>query len=160
MNNSRKNLIQRRRYRSRLKPFSSWPEMTAMLDVLFLALLFFALTGSFIRIPGIGVELPRLAAPEVAELERFAVSITPPPQDGMSCQFYFKDKLVTLEELKHEFFRISANSARRSIVICADRRVPFDTVTQVMAVAESAKLPSFIAVMPPADRSAVIIEKQ
>lgn len=154
-----KNLTRRRRYRTRLKPFCNWPEMTSMLDVLFLALLFFALSSSFIRIPGIGVELPRLEAPQVAELERFVVSITPPPLEGKSCQFYFKDKLVSLEELKHEFFRISENSASRSIVICADRRVPFDVVTQVMAVAESAKLPSFIAVMPPEVRREVIIEK-
>ena len=132
--------------------------MTAALDVFFLALLFFALTSSFIRIPGIGVELPRLAAPEVAELERFVLSITPPAQDGKPCQFYFKDKLVTFEELKHEFFRISENAVRRSIVICADRRVPFDTVSQVMAAAESAKLSSFLAVMPPVTRSEVIIE--
>lgn len=155
----KRNLTQRRRYKSRLKPFCKWPEMTAALDVFFLALLFFALTSSFIRIPGIGVELPRLAAPEVAEVERFIVSITPPPQPEMSCQFYFKDKLVTFEELKHEFSRIPENSLRRSIVICADRRVPFDTVSQVMAAAESANLPSFIAVMPPASRSEVIIEK-
>ncbi|MBQ4315001.1 MAG: biopolymer transporter ExbD [Lentisphaeria bacterium] len=159
MNFERK-LLQRRRYRSRLKYFSQWPELTALLDVLFLALLFFALTSSFIRIPGIGVELPRIAALEVAELERFVVSVTAPAKPGMSCRFYFKDKPVTFEELKHEFFRIPENLERRSIIICADRRVPFDTVTQVMAAAEAAKLPSFIAVMPPVKRSEVIIEKQ
>ena len=149
-----------RRYRTRLKYFKNWPESTALLDVLFLALLFFALTGSFIRIPGIGVELPRLEAPEVADLERFIVSITPPAQPDMECHYYFKDKLVTLDELKHEFFRIADDTARRSVVICADRRVPFDTVTRVMAAAESAKLPSFIAVMPPVAKGEIIIEKQ
>ena len=157
---NRKKLTLRRRYRTRLKPFCNWPDLTSVVDVLFLALLFFALTSSFIRIPGISVELPRLEAPGVAELERFVVSIAPPPQEGQPCRFYFKDKLVTLEELKHEFFRVSENFERRSIVICSDRRVPFDIVTQVMAAAESAKLPSFIAVMPPDDHRQVIIEKQ
>ena len=160
------NLIQHRRYRTRLKPFSRWPELTALLDVLFLVLLFFALSSSFIRIPGIAVELPRLNAPDVANLQRFVVSIAPPPEAGKACIFYFKDRMMTLDELKQEFFKTrddiesSKNTLiRPSVVICADQRVPFDTVAQVMAVAESASLPTFIAVMPQSERKEVVIEK-
>lgn len=154
-----KELVKRRRYRTRLKYFSKWPELTALIDVLFITLLFFSLTCSFIRIPGVGVELPRLAAPEVVELERFVVSITPPSRNDGSCKFYFKDQEMTLDGLKQAFHDIPEGSSKRSIVICADRRVPFDTVAQVMATAEAAKLPSFIAVMPPEMRNDVVIEK-
>ncbi|MBO5990419.1 MAG: biopolymer transporter ExbD [Lentisphaeria bacterium] len=155
-----KELVKRRRYRTRLKYFKRWPELTALLDVLCLLLLFFALAGSFIRIPGIGVELPRIAAPEVAELERFVVSVTPPAKEGAECQFYFKDKVVTFDELKHEFSTIKDKSVKRTVIICADSKVPFDTVAQVLAAAEAAELSSFIAVMPPEIRGGVVIEKQ
>ena len=160
------NLNRHRRYRTRLKPFCKWPELTALLDVLFLVLLFFALSSSFIRIPGIAVELPRLNAPGVANLQRFVVSIAPAPEPGKPCVFYFKDRMMTLEELKQEFFKTRDDIAneknsyvRPSVVICADHRVPFDTVAQVMAIAESAALSSFIAVMPQTERREVVIEK-
>ena len=159
-------LSRRRRYRTRLKPFHRWPELTALLDVLFLALLFFALSSSFIRIPGMAVELPRLKAPDVANLQRFVVSIAPPNEHGKPCAFYFKDREMTLEELKQEFFRtredierVKNELVRPSVVICADQRVPFDTVAQVMAIAEAAALPTFIAVMPQEMRREVVIEK-
>ena len=60
-----------RRYAPKLKPKTGWPELTALIDVLFLSLLFFALSGSFVRVSGIGVELPRMEAPNVADVERF-----------------------------------------------------------------------------------------
>lgn len=159
-------LSRRRRYRTRLKPFSRWPELTALLDLLFLVLLLFALSSSLIRIPGMAVELPRLKAPDVANLQRFVVSIAPPPEAGKPCVLYFKDRMMTLDELKQEFFKTrddiksaKHDSSRPSVVICADQRVPFDTVAQVMAIAESATLPTFIAVMPQTMRQEVVIEK-
>lgn len=156
--NQNNDFSKRRRYRSRLKPFCGWPDMTAALDVFFLVLLFFALSCSFIRIPGIGVDLPRMEAPEVADLDAHVVSITPPPQPGKECQFYFKDKIVSMVELEQEFFKIRISSHTK-VVICADKKVPFDTVSQVMAKAEAAKLPSFIVVMPPEVRKESDIEK-
>lgn len=138
-----------RRYKSRLKPKTGWPELTALIDVLFLALLFFALSGSFVRISGIGVELPRIQAPNVADVERLVVTVSPPDVPGKPCQVYFQDKLMTLDVLKEQFFKLNDSSRQASIIICADRRVPFETVARIMAFAESAKISSFIALAPP-----------
>ena len=145
----RENKIGRRRYAPSLKPKSGWPELTALIDVLFLILLFFALSGSFVRISGIGVELPRIQAPSVANVERLVVTVSPPDAPGKPCQIFFQDKLVPLEMLRQNFFKLNDSSGRSSIIICADRRVPFDTVARIMASAEEAKISSFIALAPP-----------
>ena len=141
--------IGQRRYAPSLKPKTGWPELTALIDVLFLILLFFALSGSFVRISGIGVELPRIQAPSVADVERLVVTVSPPEAPGKPCQVYFQDKLMSVEMLQQHFFKLNDTSNRASIIICADRRVPFETVARIMAFAEAAKISSFIALAPP-----------
>lgn len=148
MLNNDKN-IGKRRYAPTLKPKSGWPELTALIDVLFLVLLFFALSGSFVRISGIKVELPRTQAPTVATVERLVVTVSPPESPGKPCQVYFQDKRMTIDALKQQFFKLKDTSKEANIVICADRRVPFETVSQIMAFAESAQISSFIALAPP-----------
>lgn len=141
--------VGKRRYAPTLKPKSGWPELTALIDVMFLALMFFALSGSFVRISGISVELPRVQAPDVADVERFVVTVSPPETPGKPCQVYFQDKLMSVELLQQHFSRLRDTSARASIIIFADRRVPFDAVSRIMAYAEAAKISSFIALAPP-----------
>ena len=70
--------IGRRRYCTRLKPLSGWPGVTALVDIFFLALIFFFLSGSFVRVSGISVELPRVRPSNIADMEKFVVTITPP----------------------------------------------------------------------------------
>ena len=138
-----------RRYAPKLKPKTGWPELTALIDVLFIMLLFFALSGSFVRISGIRVDLPRYTAPNKADVERLVVTVSPPEVPGKPCQVYFQDKLVTMDMLKQEFLKLNDSSKRTSIVVYADRSVPFDTVSQVMALAGSAGISGFIALGTP-----------
>ena len=74
MNNSPS--IGARRYKPGLKPKSGWPELTALIDVLFLVLLFLFLSSSFVRVTGIRVNPPRVRPSSFADLERFVVTIT------------------------------------------------------------------------------------
>jgi biopolymer transport protein ExbD len=56
---------------------------------------------------------------------------------------------MTMDMLKQEFFKLNDSSKRTSIVVYADRSVPFDTVSQVMALAGSAGISGFIALGTP-----------
>lgn len=143
----------RRRYRTRLRFHSGWPELTALVDILFLALLFFVLSISFVRVSGISVALPRVNAQNTAALERFVISLTPPePDGGLRGDIYFRDKLVSINGLREQLSLLHDRSKRASVIIRADRNVPFEAVAEVMAIAEAAQLPSFIAVMPPGEK--------
>ena len=147
--------IGNRRYRTRLRPLSGWPELTALIDVLFLTLIFFFLSSSFVRVSGISVELPRVRSTNIASLEKFIISIVPGPAPSR-CLIYFNDQPVTLEGLKPQLSGIRGRAKTASVVIRPDRRVDFEVVAKVMALAESAGLASFIAVNPPsAPREAV-----
>ena len=142
--------IGRRRYQTRLKPLSGWPELTALVDILFLVLIFFFLSSSFVRVSGISVNLPRVRTSGVADLEKYIVTLAPGP-DGKPL-LYFNDQPVSRESLKQQLNEVRGRSRNASVVIRADRRVPFETVAEVIALAESARLSSFIAVNPPSER--------
>lgn len=149
-----------RRYRTRLRLLSGWPELTALIDILFLALLVFVISSSFVRVSGISVELPRLPAPDTAVLERYIVTITPPDQEHPQGTIYYRDKQVNHEELRRRLSEVHDRAKQASVVIRADRRVPFSEVATVMAIAEAAQLPSFIAVLSSDDRRSASFEKQ
>ena len=112
------------------------------------------------RVSGISVELPRLPAPDTAVLERYIVTITPPDQDHPQGTIYDRDKPVDHNGLRKCFDGLHDRSKQASVVIRADRRVPFSEVAAVMAIAEEEKLPSFIAVFSQDDRPGASFEKQ
>ena len=148
-----------RRYRTRLKYYSGWPELTALVDILFLALLFFVLASSFVRVSGVRVSLPQVKARNTAALERFVVSLTPPENGGNpGGNIYFRDKLCSVNELREELSLLHDRAKRATIIIRADRDVPFERVAEVMAIIEAAQLPSFVAVTLPGETLSTPIE--
>ncbi len=144
--------IGKRRYRTRLTPRSGWPELTVVIDVLFLALIFFFLSNSFVRVSGISVALPQVSASNVVDMEKFIVTIVPPQHHGGSCLLYFNEQPVTTELLKQRLGELRGRARSASVIIRADRAVPFETVTEVMSLAAAARLASFIAVAPPSEK--------
>lgn len=150
----RKSAIGQRRYQTRLKPVSGWPALTALIDVMFLLLLFFFLSASFVRVSGISVELPRVRPTNIADMERYIISVVPadPQQPEKGCLVYFNDRPMTVEALKQELNLVHGRSRTASIIILADRRAPHGAVTEIMAIAESSQLASFIVVTPPGQK--------
>ncbi len=144
--------IGKRRYRTRLKALSGWPELTALIDILFLGLFFFFLSSSFVRVSGINVELPKVRPSSVADLERFVVTVMAPQAPDGKCPLYFNDQPVSLEMLKQQLGELHGKSQTASVIIRADQRVPFETVASVMALAEAAEVSSFLAVTPRSNR--------
>jgi len=149
-----------RRYRTRLKTMSGWPDLTALVDILFLALLFFALASRVVQVSGISVALPQVKAQNTVSLERFVISITPPEPGGdPRGTIYFRDRrFPDAKSLRNELAALHNSSKKASVVIRADRGVPFETVAEVMATAEEAGMPSFIAVIPPENTPSTTFE--
>jgi len=142
----------RHRYQTKLRALHGWPEMVAAIDLFFLILLFLVVSSSVVRVSGISVELPRLKATNSADMGKFIVTITPPPAPDRDCQFYFQDKPLTAEALRQQLSLLHDRKTQ-GIIIRADKRVPFEVVAEVMTIAESARLNSFIAVIPPSSNT-------
>ena len=65
-----------RRYRMSLRSHNGFPQCVALIDLLFLLLLFTAMSTQVIRISGIRVDLPQANAPQESVLGKLIVTVT------------------------------------------------------------------------------------
>ncbi|MDD3153790.1 MAG: biopolymer transporter ExbD [Victivallaceae bacterium] len=134
----------RRRYAPKVQAIAGRPDYTSLVDVLFLTLIFFMLSSSFVQVSGIKVELPEVNTSGSQGIEKFIVSIAHSEKGTL---YYFNDQPITLEALAEKFSGVSAVSRTGTVIVRSDKLVPFEDVARVMALAEKANLNSFIAVM-------------
>ena len=103
--------------------FHGRPDLTPMVDVFFILLLFFLLSSSFIQISGVQVELPRSdGGYSSGMLERHIITVAWSPRGNL---IYFNNKQVTLDTLKAELAGLGLNHSNAGFVIYGDRRVPY-----------------------------------
>ena len=108
-------------------------DMTPVVDTIFNLLIFFALSMNFLTNPGITVDLPDAAAPEVARQERdIRIVITPEGTIRMD------GARVTLEALGARLRAAAADRSGAQVLIRADRRVAHGVVVAVMDAARAA----------------------
>lgn len=98
-------------------------DFTPLIDVVFLLLIFFMLTSSFIFQPGIKVNLPRAITSEALSEKNVIITIT------AENLIYVDGKLVTINELGSRL----KNTAhlRRSILIKADEKASLGRVVKI-----------------------------
>lgn len=137
-----------RRYRTRLKYRTGWPELTALVDILFLSLLFVALTGNFTWVSGIKVDLPRVNARTRVKLERFVITLAPPaPGSGDRMSIHFRDRRCKdIDDLRQQLSKLQESSSNASVIVRVDRSIPFSEVSKVLDAVATAKLHCFFPV--------------
>jgi biopolymer transport protein ExbD len=105
------------------------PNLTPMIDMMFLLLIFFLLTSVLAR-PSIPVALPET---ETAELdEQFEIIITLFKDGSM----LLDNKPVSARSLSKRLQRTIAYSSSKNVVIQADKGVLFDNVVNVMDISK------------------------
>lgn len=109
------------------------PDITPMIDVVFLLLIFFMLSTTFIVQPGITINLPKSSAEEMKkEKEEIDISIS---REG---DFYLEGKKVTLQALYELFTKAAATSKESIVIINADEMTSHGSVVSVMDSAKEA----------------------
>jgi len=98
-------------------------DIAPLIDVIFLLLIFFMLTSSFIFQPGIRVNLPKAVTSEVLHRELLVVVVTD------SNDVYIDERLVDIEEIVS---RVDAAAREgRSLLIKADKKADLGKVIEV-----------------------------
>ncbi|MDI6785851.1 MAG: biopolymer transporter ExbD [bacterium] len=122
-------------------------EITPLIDVVFLLLIFFLLSSSFVLQPGIKIKLPKAKTTEITEEKE--VYITIDKQE----HFYLNDKLIHEEKLIKELQKISKQDPNKLVVVKADKDVFHGTVVWVLDNIKEAGLNRLaIATEPKIDR--------
>lgn len=98
-------------------------DIAPLIDVVFLLLIFFMLTSSFIFQPGIKINLPKALTSEVIQRENLIIVIT---EDN---SLHINERRVGEEELSSRL-KIAAQESR-PILIKADRRSSLGRVVEI-----------------------------
>jgi len=98
-------------------------DIAPLIDVIFLLLIFFMLTSSFIFQPGIKINLPKALTSEVIQRENLIIVIT---DDNA---LYINERPVDTEELSSRL-KIAARESK-PILIKADRKVSLGKIVEV-----------------------------
>lgn len=114
--------------------------MASMTDIIFLLLIFFMLTSSFITPSGLPVNLPTSKASTV-ELQKVSVTITE------NMEYYVGDKKVSKAMLEAEL-RNRLTAKEGAVVLHVDKSVPTEHFVYVAGIATALEAKVSIATMP------------
>jgi biopolymer transport protein ExbD len=98
-------------------------DVAPLIDVIFLLLIFFMLTSSFIFQPGIKVNLPKAITSEIIQMENLILVI------DKNNKVYVEDRIMTDEELRSMLH--IARQKSQPILIKADRRASLGEVVRI-----------------------------
>lgn len=100
--------------------------ITPMLDIVFIMLIFFIVTTSFTKETGAAIVKP--LAEEAVELRNGTILIGVRPND----EIWMAKRQIELREVRQMVERAKAENPEGSVVIVADRGARIGTVTEVM----------------------------
>jgi len=107
------------------------PDITPLIDVVFLLLIFFMLSTTFIINPGININLPKSSAEEIKmEKKKIIVIIS------RDREIYVEDKKVDMDVLKVMFDEMAKTSKESTVIISADEETSHGVVVSVMDMAK------------------------
>lgn len=114
--------------------------MASMTDLVFLLLIFFMLTASFVTPSGLPVNLPTSKASTI-EVQKVSITVT------KDLNYYINDKLVSKNTLETELKPL-LNGLKGVVVLHIDERVPTKELVYVAGIATSLEARVTIATKP------------
>jgi biopolymer transport protein ExbD len=105
-------------------------DLTPLIDVVLMLVIFFMLTTTFVLSPGVQVDLPQGSSLQKPRESDAIITIT---KDGA---VYFQDAQVSLETLQAVLQRAKSQQPRLRVVIKADTLVQHGRVVEVMDIAK------------------------
>ncbi len=106
--------------------------ITSLIDVLFLLLIFFMISSTFLEQPGMKLELPEAKSFEIQEQKELVLFITP---EG---DIYLGERSIAVDSLLTYLNEEMSEEQDRPLVLKADKMVPHGRVVEVMDIAKQA----------------------
>ncbi|MBU0481457.1 MAG: biopolymer transporter ExbD [Proteobacteria bacterium] len=104
--------------------------LTALIDIVFLLLIYFLLTSNFIEQDSMDIKLPRVETPGILHQENLVVMI------DRKGDYYIDSKKIPDRDLAETLEIWLRYSKTGSVLVKADRRVVYDRVIHLMDLAK------------------------
>ena len=106
--------------------------LTPMLDVVFIMLIFFIVTANFIKEPGLEVNRPDSDTSEIQENAAILIAV------GGNDEIYMDGRRIDVRQVKANVLKLLADNPQGTVVIQADETASADAIIQVMDGARDA----------------------
>lgn len=106
--------------------------ITSMIDVIFMLLMFFVVTSSFLEKPGIKLELPSAKSSETVRIEKYILYVS---ADG---NFSLNDENVKEDELQAKIAAALPSMVEGTLTLYADKQTQHGSVVRAMDAARLA----------------------
>jgi len=117
-------------------------ELTPLIDVVFLLLIFFMVATTFEDVSsGIKIELPESTIQEVSEVKEIQVIIDADSEIHLSIKEVNGEKeniKVSIEQLKEELAGRILNSKEKNVIITADKNLDYGFIVKIMTLSKEA----------------------
>ncbi|MFP4091769.1 MAG: ExbD/TolR family protein [Cyclobacteriaceae bacterium] len=114
---------------------------SSIADIIFLLLIFFMLTSSFVTPSGLPVNLPSSKSSNIV-MQRVSVTITP------DVRFYVNEKLTPVAQLESAIANALSGADEGVVVLNVDKSVPVEHLVNVAGIASALKAKVSIATKP------------
>jgi len=112
--------------------------ITSLIDVLFLLLIFFIVSSTFLEQPGMKLDLPKTTRKEALRIEGYTLFIM--SDESM----YINEEPVTMEQLPDELKAIAPELEERGLILKADENVRYGLVVEVMDIAKGSGIQKLV----------------
>ena len=124
------------------EPMTSFNSIS-LTDIIFLLLVFFLLSSTFVLQPGIKVQLPMTTYSDISSEKSIVISLT---KDGT---VYLNDELVNQVELGARLRQMVMNVGNPIIALRSDKASTIENLIEVMDIAKSAGGDRFMIITAP-----------
>ncbi len=112
--------------------------ITSLIDVLFLLLIFMMVSSTFMEEPGIKLDLPETqSAPSVKKSE-YTLSVE---KGG---ELFLNEKSVTLEDLEENLKSTLAEMKDESLILKGDTNIPYGKIVKIMDIVKKSGVKKLI----------------
>ena len=112
--------------------------ITSLIDVMFILLIFFMVSSSFIEQPGMKLELPTIKSQEVARIENLVMFVS---KDG---NIMIGKKPVPMDSLDVEIERLVPEIKEKTLILKADKATEHGLIVQIMDIAKRSGLKKIV----------------
>jgi biopolymer transport protein ExbD len=117
--------------------------ITSLIDVIFMLLIFFAVSSTFLEQPGMKLELPAAQSADIAQIKSYILFLA---EDGT---MRLNEKPVTLDDLSKTLAAALPQMAEQSLTLFADKSVHHGNVVKVMDVARQVGVKKLVVATTP-----------
>jgi biopolymer transport protein ExbD len=102
--------------------------ITSLIDVLFLLLIFFMVSSTFLERPGMKLDLPKASHKESIRMEGYTLFVTSDEK------LFLNDESVEIRALESRLREIAPEIEEEGIVLQADEQIRYGLVVEVMDI--------------------------